>query len=69
MERLVLDVDRCKACELCVSVCPKDILRLSDDINKQGYHPVECTDPEQCTSCAMCARMCPDVVISVYRPD
>jgi 2-oxoglutarate ferredoxin oxidoreductase subunit delta len=65
---VVIDVDRCKGCGLCTTVCPAHILRLSEGrFNAKGYHPVEVTDPEACTGCAMCATMCPDVVLTVYR--
>jgi 2-oxoglutarate ferredoxin oxidoreductase subunit delta len=62
--------DRCKGCELCVHVCPKQVLVLDTAIvNHLGYHPVRLTDPAACTSCALCARVCPDAVFTVYaRP-
>ena len=61
------DEDRCKGCELCVSVCPVAILELHrSDINKKGYHPVSIKDEDKCIGCASCALICPDGVISVY---
>ncbi|MGE5558949.1 MAG: 4Fe-4S binding protein [Bacillota bacterium] len=57
----------CKGCELCVAVCPKKILRLSDRFNRQGYHPAEVTDEQACISCTFCALMCPDVAIAVCK--
>lgn len=62
--------ERCKGCELCVSVCPKDVLRLDlASVNAIGHHPVMLIDPAPCTSCALCARICPDAVFTVYaRP-
>ena len=65
---VIIDVDRCKGCGLCVSVCPQHILKLADDrFNTKGYRPVGVTDLEQCTGCGMCATICPDVVYTVYR--
>ena len=62
--------DRCKGCELCVSVCPMKCLGIRKDIvNKQGYHPAGML-PEaegKCICCATCAIMCPDGVINVYQ--
>ena len=59
----------CKGCELCVSVCPKHILALGDEIGAKGYRTVTCTDRGQCTGCQSCALMCPDSVIEIYRED
>jgi len=59
--------DRCKACGLCVEVCPKKLISLREDLNLSGYHPAEQTDPEQCNACKLCAVVCPDVCISIYK--
>ena len=68
MAKVTIKVDTCKGCELCVSVCPKKILRLSKgSLNKKGYHAAEVTDMESCTGCASCATMCPDCAIIVER--
>ena len=68
MQKITIREDFCKSCGLCVSVCPKKLLRLSETrFNKYGYNPVECADQEKCISCAMCAMMCPDVVIRVEK--
>ena len=65
---LEFDRDRCKGCELCISVCPKNILALDKTtVNKKGYYPATVTDIEQCIACASCARICPDSIISVYK--
>lgn len=65
---VLIDEDRCKGCELCVSVCPVNILQLSEGrFNAKGYRPIEVTDPDECTGCAACATICPDVVFTVYR--
>ena len=67
---LDIAVDRCKGCELCISVCPKAVLVLDlSVVNRLGHHPVRLTNASACTSCAFCARMCPDAVFTVYaRP-
>lgn len=64
--------DRCKGCELCVSVCPKKIVRIHKTrINEKGYRPahVDEKDMSECIGCGSCAIMCPDGVISVYLSD
>lgn len=65
--RLVIRPDRCKGCDWCVTYCPEGALRLSSELNAQGYHPVELIAPERCTGCGQCALMCPDICIEVYR--
>jgi 2-oxoglutarate ferredoxin oxidoreductase subunit delta len=70
MPRLVIDESRCKGCGLCTVACPRNLIALSQQINRQGFLPVVISPEnlEKCTSCAMCARVCPDVAIAVYRP-
>jgi len=63
------DIERCKGCELCVSVCPVSIISMADDINSHGYHYAQVNEQDKCISCGMCATMCPDVVISVYKEE
>ncbi len=65
---LKLRIDRCKGCEICISICPKKILALdSVEINNNGYHPVSVINEEECIACANCAIMCPDGAIDVYK--
>jgi 2-oxoglutarate ferredoxin oxidoreductase subunit delta len=66
---VVVDVNRCKGCEMCTAVCPQDVLHMAlDRFNARGYRPVQLVDPDgKCTGCALCALMCPDVVLTVYR--
>jgi 2-oxoglutarate ferredoxin oxidoreductase subunit delta len=66
--RVVIDVERCKGCEICREACPKDVLILAETLNAKGYRPVILLDPEHdCTGCALCATVCPDGCITVYR--
>ncbi len=66
--RVVIDVERCKGCELCRHACPKDVLALAEELNSRGYKPVILLDPSHdCTGCALCATVCPDGCITVYR--
>lgn len=69
MPRIVIDEARCKGCALCTIACPRNLIALSDKLNKLGYLPAVITaeNLEKCTSCALCAQMCPDVAITVWR--
>ena len=60
-----IDQERCKGCNLCIHVCPKDALMPSKDVNKKGLPYVILRDPDKCTGCGMCALMCPDLGIEV----
>jgi len=68
LAKLNIDKDACKGCGLCISVCPKKILAMSETkLNESGYSPVEIIDMSLCISCAFCAKMCPDFVFTVEK--
>lgn len=68
MNKVTFREERCKGCELCVSACPKGIIKISEDrLNAKGFRPAEITDQEACIGCAFCATICPDVVIEVEK--
>lgn len=60
-----IDEKRCKGCALCVSVCPKKVLEISNKVSTTGYFPAFQARPEDCVFCATCCRMCPDVAITI----
>lgn len=67
--KVIIDELICKGCELCVSVCPKNVLKLSETkINPSGYNPAESVN-DDCIACQSCAKMCPDCAITVERFD
>jgi 2-oxoglutarate ferredoxin oxidoreductase subunit delta len=72
--RIEIDQERCKGCGLCIAVCPKKQIEISDELNAKGYYPArfqeeDLTEVEstKCSGCALCAVTCPDVAIEVYR--
>lgn len=68
MAKVIFDEDRCKGCELCTTVCPKRIVKMSSDrMNSKGFHPAEVIEMDKCIGCAFCAMICPDVVIEVEK--
>lgn len=67
MPRVTFREERCKGCELCLHVCPQQIITQADHFNAMGFHPATVKEMDKCIGCAMCARMCPDVVIEVEK--
>ena len=67
MANVKISEELCKACSLCIEVCPKKIISLSDSLNKNGYRTVEIEEMDKCTGCAFCAAICPDCVFEVER--
>lgn len=66
MAKVIIFEDKCKGCKLCISVCPKKILKSDNEkLNKKGFHPIFVTDNNECIGCAFCATICPDCVIEV----
>lgn len=63
---IVIDVEKCKGCEVCIPACPMDVIAVSKNVNGKGYKYVE-TVNDECTGCTNCAVVCPDGVITVYR--
>ena len=62
--------DRCKGCGFCVEYCPKEVLVLSEEFNKKGYHPPKVVKSGECVNCNLCEMICPDFAIfSVAVPE
>ena len=65
---VVIDVDACKGCDLCIDACPPGVLTMTtQELNARGYaYPL--LSPG-CTGCRICAQICPDFVFQVYKYD
>ena len=64
---IVVDTEACKGCEVCIPVCGEDVIGMTKEVNRKGYHYAYMKNPEACTGCTNCAIVCPDRAISVYR--
>ncbi len=63
---LVIDVEACKGCQLCIDACPPGVLVMTqDEVNDRGYH-YPLLRPG-CTGCQACSQICPDFVFQVYK--
>jgi 2-oxoglutarate ferredoxin oxidoreductase subunit delta len=79
MSKIIINQDKCKGCLLCVSFCPKGLLKKSVKLNKRGLNVVEFSSRDnsksgiskdlngECIGCAQCAVICPDCCIEVYK--
>ncbi|MDD4970941.1 MAG: 4Fe-4S binding protein [Paludibacter sp.] len=64
---VVVNIERCKGCNLCVVACPSNVLALSIEANSKGYNFSNMVIPDSCVGCAACALVCPDACITVYK--
>lgn len=66
MTCVLVDENRCKACGLCVSVCPKNVISIDKTvITKYGKGCASVS--EGCIGCGTCYLVCPDIAISVGK--
>ena len=63
---VVIDVEACKGCDLCIDACPPGVLVMTEEaVNSRGYrYPLLAAG---CTGCRACAQICPDFVFQVYK--
>jgi 2-oxoglutarate ferredoxin oxidoreductase subunit delta len=64
--KVEIEIQRCKACELCIKECKENALSLGESINLKGYRYIIANN-DVCTGCVNCALVCPDAVITIYR--
>ncbi|MBL1211971.1 MAG: ferredoxin family protein [Ignavibacteriae bacterium] len=63
---IIIDIEKCKGCELCIEACSQKSLETSRQVNQKGYlYIVKIED--NCTGCTNCALVCPEGAITVYR--
>lgn len=60
-----IDASRCKACDLCVSVCPAGVLAMDYDPTSTLGSKVKVISKESCIGCYDCELACPDFAINV----
>ncbi|MBU0549406.1 MAG: 4Fe-4S binding protein [Candidatus Omnitrophica bacterium] len=68
MPKITIDQERCKSCLLCISFCPRKLIKVDTDLNSLGVKPVKFMDiREECLGCMQCALICPDCCIEVWK--
>lgn len=57
--------ERCKGCEICIELCPRNVLQISQNTNKKGYHIPEVAPgmEHSCVHCEFCTMVCPEFAI------
>ena len=56
--KVKINLDWCKGCGICITLCPKNIL-IAEGIDQK----VRVTDESLCIGCDMCEIHCPDFAI------
>ncbi len=69
MSNIIIDKEKCKACGICVNVCPKKLITMGDETNSHGVKYAVFNEKENaCIGCALCAISRPDIAIKeVYK--
>lgn len=60
-----VDYDRCKACDICVNLCPSGTLAMRFDVSSVNGKIIDVVNPEACIGCNNCELSCPDFAIHV----
>ncbi len=65
MSYITIDKNKCKSCYLCMDVCPKKLIKKSNEVGKSGEYVVDFDKSKktECLACASCATVCPDLAI------
>ncbi|MBM4148400.1 MAG: 4Fe-4S dicluster domain-containing protein [Lentisphaerae bacterium] len=63
--RVLINSTYCKACELCVAVCPKSVLAVGRSTTSKGIHCAETVAPDSCIGCKACSDICPEAAIEI----
>ena len=60
-----VNTSNCKACDLCVSVCPSGVLGMKYEVTSTLGAMISINHPEACIGCSECELSCPDFAIYV----
>lgn len=60
-----VDEGKCKACNICVALCPSGSLAMKIDIHSISGSMIEVIDVNSCIGCQACELHCPDFAIFV----
>ncbi len=60
-----VNTSNCKACDICVSVCPSGVLGMKYEVTSTLGAMISVEHPEACIGCSECELSCPDFAIYV----
>ena len=60
-----VDTTRCKACDICVAVCPSGVLSMKQEPTSTLGAMISIEHPEACIGCNDCELNCPDFAIFI----
>lgn len=60
-----VNVHNCKACDICVSLCPAGVLAMVQAPNSTLGQMIEVIEADSCIGCRDCELHCPDFAIFV----
>jgi 2-oxoglutarate ferredoxin oxidoreductase subunit delta len=60
-----VNTSNCKACDICVSVCPSGVLGMVYESTSTLGAMISINNPESCIGCNECEISCPDFAIYV----
>jgi len=66
--QIYIDKERCKGCGFCVDFCPREVLKMSHELNAKGYLLPVVDDETRCLACGYCEVICPEFAIKVSTP-
>jgi 2-oxoglutarate ferredoxin oxidoreductase subunit delta len=69
MFNISISKELCKGCELCVELCPKNVLGITEVLNSKGNTFATVEKPEECVGCKICSLVCPDACIEITKCD
>ena len=61
--RILLDTSLCASCQICISLCPHQIYKISQDEKKETY--IDATRSKECTHDLECVEKCPTGAIEI----
>jgi 2-oxoglutarate ferredoxin oxidoreductase subunit delta len=63
--QVFIDKDRCKGCGFCVEYCPRDVLKMGNEMSSKGYQLAKVEDGARCLACGFCEFICPEFAVKL----